>query len=462
MDSPTESKSWSIYGRKEITSKYNIHNRIGSGAYSDVYKASRISDGLTVALKEIHDYQSAFREIDALKALQNCPNVVVLIEFFWNEDEDAVLVLEYLPTDLASVISDGKRRREKESGISVGEIKRWMIQILLGVDACHRSNIVHRDLKPSNLLVSAHGARILLEPGFPSSTDDLQHNQHTVPSESEPGTSNDLVQQARANEDQGDANREQLLRTLVERKEKNPSIDDIDKESNVPDGDFSCLATCTASEIEDDFGGSYSCDPYEGVEDNHGLLTSCVGTRWFRAPELLYGSTNYGIEIDLWSLGCIFAELLSLEPLFPGTSDIDQLARIFNTLGNLTEENFPGCSNLPDYKMISFNKIEKPVGVEGCLTGRSTDEILIVKKLLCFDPASRATAMELLHDKYLNEEPMPVPVSELRVPSIRWVPDEDSPRDWHDYRETGSDSDFDEFGGVNYTKTDTGFSIRFD
>ncbi|KAK9697689.1 hypothetical protein RND81_08G054500 [Saponaria officinalis] len=473
MDSPAESKSWSIYGRKEITSKYDIQNRIGSGAFSDVYKATRKPDGLLVALKEIHDFQSAFREIEALQTLQNCANVVVLHEYFWRDDEDAVLVLEYLPTDFASVISDAKKRRNENDGISVGEIKRWMVQILLGVDACHRSNIIHRDLKPSNLLVSADGAlkladfgqaRILLEPDFSTSVDDLHQNQQNASSsECPPGTSDDLGEHDRAKEEQGNASREQLFRDLVEQKAKNSSADDTDKESNIPDGDISCLATCTASEVEDDiFEGSITCDPDEAAEDNYGQLTSCVGTRWFRAPELLYGSTNYGIEIDLWSVGCIFAELLSLEPIFPGTSDIDQLARIFNVLGNLTEENFPGCSNLPDFKMITFGKIKNPTGIEGCLPGRSPDEISIVKKLLCFDPASRATAMELLHDKYLNDEPLPVPISELRVPSTRCVADEDSPGGWHDYRETGSDSDFDEFGDGNFTKTDTGFSMRFD
>lgn len=479
MESPTSSKSWSIYGRKEISAKYEIKERIGSGAYSDVYRALRRSDGCTVALKEIHDYQSSFREIEALQTLQNCPNVVVLHEYFWREDEDAVLVLEYLRTDLASVIKEGKKN--STAGISSGEIKRWMVQILHGVDACHRNSIVHRDLKPANLLISDDGvlkladfgqARILLEPGFVASAEDLQsqHDERDASAQGHPSTfqqpeviMNDLSEQACANQEQGNPSREDFFRNLVMLKAKAAATDDTDKDSNTLDGDNSCLATCTMSEIEDDLlKGSNTYEPEAGEEDNYGPLTSCVGTRWFRAPELLYGSINYGVEIDLWSLGCIFAELFSLEPLFPGTSDIDQLSRIFNVLGNLTEETFPGCSNLPDYKMISFNKIEKPLGLETCLPNRSPDEILIVKKLLCFNPASRATAMELLQDKYLTEDPLPVPISELRVPLTRCSPDEDSPGNWNDYRETGSDSDFDEFGGVNVTKTDAGFSVRFD
>lgn len=72
-----------------------------------------------------------------------------------------MLVLEFLPTDLASVIREGRKR----GGIEVGEIKRWMVQILCGVDACHRSSIVHRDLKPANLLVSADGVLKLADFG---------------------------------------------------------------------------------------------------------------------------------------------------------------------------------------------------------------------------------------------------------------------------------------------------------
>ena len=256
--------------------------------------------------------------------------------------------------------------------------------------------------------------------------------------------------------EQDTISKEEYFRQLDEFKAKN-FMDDTDQEMNIHDGDASCLATCTTSDIEDDpFKSSYSYEAEEGGDDRQGCLTSCVGTRWFRAPELLFGSTDYGLEIDLWSLGCIFAELFTLEPLFPGTSDIDQLSRIFSVLGNLTEEVWPGCSQLPDYKTISFNKIENPIGLEACLPNRSPDEISLVKKLICYDPAKRATSMELLHDKYFSEAPLPVPISKLRVPLTRSGPDEDSPRGWYD---NDTDSDFED--SLNFTRTNTGLSIRF-
>lgn len=162
----SKGKSWSIHTRPEIISKYEIQHRVGSGAYSDVYKARRLSDNLVVALKEIHDLQSGVREIEALKTLQHCPNVVVLHEYFCSdeEEEDAVLVLEFLQTDLACVIRAAKKEWE-DGVIRVPEIKRWMLQILCGVDACHRNSIVHRDLKPSNLLIGADGVLKLADFG---------------------------------------------------------------------------------------------------------------------------------------------------------------------------------------------------------------------------------------------------------------------------------------------------------
>lgn len=281
------------------------------------------------------------------------------------------------------------------------------------------------------------------------------------PPESFPDTHNSCLE-AYEIQEQGTISKEEYFRQLDEVKAKK-AVDETDKETNFYDGNASCLATCSTSDIEDDdpFESSYSYEAGEGGANRQGCLTSCVGTRWFRAPELLYGSIDYGLEIDLWSLGCIFAELFTLEPLFPGTADIDQLSRIFNVLGNLSEEVWPACSKLPDYNMISFNKVENPIGLEACLPNRSPDEISLVKRLVCYDPASRATAMELLHDKFFSEEPLPVPISELWVPSTRSGQDEDTPRGWYEYDEMGSDSDFEDFGPVNVTSTSTGFSIQF-
>lgn len=108
-------------------------------------------------------------------------------------------------------------------------------------------------------------------------------------------------------------------------------MDDVTIETTINDGNTSCMATSTASDLDDNPSqGSYAYEAEyadgENMQDalTSCALTSCVGTSWFRAPELRYGSIDYGQEVDLRALGCIFAELLTLESLFPGASDIDR------------------------------------------------------------------------------------------------------------------------------------------
>jgi cyclin-dependent kinase len=72
-----------------------------------------------------------------------------------------------------------------------------------------------------------------------------------------------------------------------------------------------------------------------------------VVTLWYRAPEILLGGKQYSTPVDVWSIGCIFAEMTMRQPLFPGDSQIDQLFRIFRAFGTPTEENWPG-NTLPD------------------------------------------------------------------------------------------------------------------
>ena len=77
--------------------------------------------------------------------------------------------------------------------------------------------------------------------------------------------------------------------------------------------------------------------------------THQVFARWYRAPELLLGSKTYGPGVDMWAVGCIFAELMLRKPYLPGNSDIDQLGKIYAALGTPTEETWPGHTTLPDY-----------------------------------------------------------------------------------------------------------------
>ncbi|XP_050164942.1 cyclin-dependent kinase 20-like [Myiozetetes cayanensis] len=75
---------------------------------------------------------------------------------------------------------------------------------------------------------------------------------------------------------------------------------------------------------------------------------------WYRAPELLYGARSYDEGVDLWAVGCIFGELLTLSPLFPGENDIEQLCCVLRALGTPSTTDWPELAHLPDYPKLRF------------------------------------------------------------------------------------------------------------
>lgn len=79
-----------------------------------------------------------------------------------------------------------------------------------------------------------------------------------------------------------------------------------------------------------------------------------VATRWYRAPEILWGSPKYGPAIDMWAVGCVFAEMLRGVALFPGTTDIEQLALVVRTLGTPRPDQWPELDSLPDFNKIRY------------------------------------------------------------------------------------------------------------
>lgn len=82
--------------------------------------------------------------------------------------------------------------------------------------------------------------------------------------------------------------------------------------------------------------------------------TPIVVTLWYRAPELLLQAKEYSIPIDVWSVGCIFGELLQMDALFPGRSEMEQLNKIFKELGTPNEKIWPGCTSLPIFQKVKF------------------------------------------------------------------------------------------------------------
>jgi len=143
-------------------------------------------------------------------------------------------------------------------------------------------------------------------------------------------------------------------------------------------------------------------------------LTHEVVTLWYRAPEVLLGTKFYATGVDVWSLGCIFAEMMMQKPMFTGDSEIDQLFRIFRAMGTATEENWPGCSHLFDYKP-TFPKWEASP-LPAAIIAHKADDLFL--KLMAYDPNRRISAKNAMLHPYFDDVAL---VPDIDLPNSKSV-----------------------------------------
>lgn len=152
-------------------------------------------------------------------------------------------------------------------------------------------------------------------------------------------------------------------------------------------------------------------------------LDPVVVTFWYRAPELLLGARHYTKAIDTWAIGCIFAELLTYEPIFHCRQEDlktnnpyhqDQLDRIFNVMGFPQEKDWEDIKKLPEYN--SFSKDFKKTSYVNCALAKymekhkirhDTKEFALLTKLLTMDPTKRITSQGAMDDAYFKDDPKP-------------------------------------------------------
>ncbi|XP_022862523.1 cell division control protein 2 homolog A-like [Olea europaea var. sylvestris] len=126
-----------------------------------------------------------------------------------------------------------------------------------------------------------------------------------------------------------------------------------------------------------------------------------VVTLWYRAPEILLGSRHYSTPVDVWSVGCIFAEMVNRRPLFPGDSEIDELFRIFRVMGTPNEDTWPGVSSLPDFKS-AFPKWPRK-DIAAVVPNLDAAGLDLLVKMLSLDPSRRITARSALEHEYFKD-----------------------------------------------------------
>ena len=168
-------------------------------------------------------------------------------------------------------------------------------------------------------------------------------------------------------------------------------------------------------------------DPSEAT-----VLTDYVATRWYRAPEILLGSTDYSYGVDMWAVGCILGEMLTGKPIFPGASTINQLELIISVTGNAEI-----LKNVSPFSQKMIEQI-RPGSSEDkwsrTFPTASPDAMDLLKSLLLLDPNGRITAAAALKHNYVQQFHMPK--VERTAPVGVTVPiDDNEKKSTHVYRE---------------------------
>jgi cyclin-dependent kinase-like len=279
---------------------------IGEGTYGVVVRARHRETGQVVAIKKFKESdedeqvrKTSLREVRLLKQLRH-DNIITLLEVFRRKGK-LYLVFEYVEKTILEVIE------QRPNGLDEEEVRRFMYQLLRGVEYCHSHHVIHRDIKPENILISKNGALKLCDFGF--------------------------------------------ARTMS-------------------------------------LGGKY---------------TDYVATRWYRGPELLVGEVEYGKGVDTWAIGCILAEISNGQPLFPGDSDIDQLAHIMRCTGKLTTRQVQTFRRNPLYVGVDMPSQKVTATLDSRFPAVARPWLGFLKACLKNDPEDRDPCSALMSLPYFSD-----------------------------------------------------------
>ncbi|BFZ13835.1 hypothetical protein BsWGS_16875 [Bradybaena similaris] len=143
---------------------------------------------------------------------------------------------------------------------------------------------------------------------------------------------------------------------------------------------------------------------------------SYICSRYYRAPELIFGATDYTCQIDVWSAGCVLAELLLGQPIFPGDSGVDQLVEIIKVLGTPTREQIREMN--PNYSEFKFPQIKAHPWSKVFRPRTPQEAVILVSRLLEYTPSGRMTPLEACAHAFFDELRDPA----IRLPSGRELP----------------------------------------
>jgi len=366
----------------ELEGKFKVIRYLGKGSYGTVFVAEELATGKQVAIKKIPrcfdnltNAKRLLREIKILRMLSHhnvigyrgllCPSVPATFN-------SLLIVFEFVDTDLAKLLAS-------DQPITNQHVQYFLYQLLCGINYIHSANIIHRDIKPANVLINADCSLKICDFGLSRST---------------LGPNATAAQKQRAEEEIASAARKQkeaLANAPLPQQSRQVSTEKVSLQQ-----------------------------PQKLARE----LTKHVVTRWYRAPEVILLSDRYTTAIDMWSIGCIFSELLSMQTrtsrraLFPGrtcfpfsadnnplayTDQLDQLNVIFDVIGTPSKEEIEKIDNDRARSYLRSLPFKPAIDLPRRFAGADSQAVDLLQKLLAFDPSKRFTSKQALEHPYLAE-----------------------------------------------------------
>ena len=419
MDKNSLIKEWG-----PILDKYEPTQVLGQGSYGKVIAAINKTTKKKVAIKKVNelfedivDSKRVLREITLLRFMKN-QFIVELLDIEYdrnNKNFDCIyLIFECLPSDLKKLI-------KSSTFLTMDDVRMYVYHILCGLKYIHSCAVLHRDLKPGNILLDKNYQIKICDFGLARcvniDTDDEIVEQ--VPEQKQIDTSKLSKHSDFLNKYTGGGN---------DKKEEKAE----DKKDDTTKSKDSSASTKS--------GKGRGPPPklkFLKNQKKEQILSVHVVSRWYRAPELILIETNYTSSIDVWSVGCIFGELMMMikenaktfmdrTPLFPGQScfplsppgskkvkvnefgfpneKADQLNIIFDVIGSPDEESmgFVSDPNAVLYLKSLSQKKKNKINFKAKFPGSSEESLDLLQKMLIFDPKKRITVQQSLEHPFFK------------------------------------------------------------
>ena len=367
--------SFTIAGSEFIVDeRYEYIKQIGVGAYGVVISCYDKKTNRNVAIKKVGnafedliDAKRIVREIKLLRYFKH-DNIVSLIDIQKPPGrtgfEDIYIITDLMETDLHRVIYS---RQE----LTDDHIQYFIYQILRGVVYMHSANIIHRDLKPANILANKNCDLKICDLGLGRAEvfdyDEMELREQQNKTKKKPKKKK-KEEKEKKDKDKKDKDKNK------DKKDKNKDKDkDKDKEKE-----------------------------NEEEEEEEPDLTEYVITRWYRAPEVILCPSHYSKAVDIWSVGCIFAELLGRQPLFPGDHYLDQIQKIVAVTGTPKMEDLDFIKKKEAKEF--FLKLVKRTKLTWSSLFPNANPIALdlLEKMLTFNPKKRYTVDQCLSHPYFE------------------------------------------------------------